>query len=435
VEKRGTFNDDAFFKDSWQEWDKAMKEVVDKWDKEHGTNEVATLQAPGAETKTVYRNIRSSNVSSEDSQAVSCIEEDGKYKMVIDVKEFKPEAINVKTVDDTVIVEGKVEKKEGNSISTQMFTRRFLLPSSVDFNQISSALSKDGVLTINAPKLANYQAIQNSNAPVRNSAPMTIRNSAPMPQFNITTSTQQSPNGVTSNGSTTRTYTSKVMGGLNSSPATGKPTMKSDPSTMPAAGMPTNKEAQVPGSSHLQTNQDHMSSTLIPHQPFNTTSISPLVEQHSREHWSTFNQMVEKSQREMEDMMRRTSLEPSMATMSITPALPVATVNTVVSPPPGVVTTRDQTTKGNTLTDRQEQKWADQPAPGVQRQNRNLKEEHTIKAPDGSVIGKGHKMQHESRAEGGNEEILPDGSKRTTFSKSYESKSSYSTRSGDRKLF
>lgn len=213
-------------------------------------------------------------------------------------------------------------------------------------------------------------------------------------------------------------------------PAAGKSTMKADPSTLPAAGMSTRDNTQPQGMSQLQTNKDHMSSsTVVPHQPFNS-DISPLVEQHSREHWTTINQMVEKSQREMQDMMRRTSLEPSMATISVTPSLPVATINTVVSPPPGVVTTRDVTTKGNTVTDKQEQKWSDQPAPGVQRQNRNTKEDHTIKSADGSVIGKGQKMKHESHAEGGHEEILPDGSKRTTFSKSYESKSTYSTRSG-----
>lgn len=75
--------------------------------------------------------------------------------MIVDVKDFKPEDINVKTVDDTVVVEGKIEKKEGNAVSTQMFTRRFMLPSNVDLNAISSALSRDGVLTINAPKLVS----------------------------------------------------------------------------------------------------------------------------------------------------------------------------------------------------------------------------------------------------------------------------------------
>lgn len=73
--------------------------------------------------------------------------------MMIDVKDFKPGDINVKTVDDTVVVEGKIETKEGNSIKTSVFTRRFMLPPSVNMNAVSSALSRDGVLTINAPKL------------------------------------------------------------------------------------------------------------------------------------------------------------------------------------------------------------------------------------------------------------------------------------------
>lgn len=71
----------------------------------------------------------------------------------MDVKDFSPEQISVKAVDDTIVVEGHIEKKEGNSVSTQKFVRRFILPPTVNMNAISSALSKDGVLTINAPKL------------------------------------------------------------------------------------------------------------------------------------------------------------------------------------------------------------------------------------------------------------------------------------------
>lgn len=78
---------------------------------------------------------------------------------MIDVKDFKPGDINVKTVDDTVVVEGKIEQKEGNSIKTQVFTRRFMLPPSVNMNAVSSALSRDGVLTINAPKLVGARVV------------------------------------------------------------------------------------------------------------------------------------------------------------------------------------------------------------------------------------------------------------------------------------
>uniref|UniRef100_A0A0P4W4K4 SHSP domain-containing protein n=1 Tax=Scylla olivacea TaxID=85551 RepID=A0A0P4W4K4_SCYOL len=74
-------------------------------------------------------------------------------QMMIDVKDYKPGDITVKTVDDTVVVEGKIEQKEGNSIKTQVFTRRFMLPPTVNLNGVTSALSRDGVLTISAPKL------------------------------------------------------------------------------------------------------------------------------------------------------------------------------------------------------------------------------------------------------------------------------------------
>lgn len=72
---------------------------------------------------------------------------------MIDAKDYKPGDIIVKTVDDTVVVEGKIEQKEGNTIKTQVFTRRFMLPPTVNMNAVSSALSRDGVLTIYAPKL------------------------------------------------------------------------------------------------------------------------------------------------------------------------------------------------------------------------------------------------------------------------------------------
>lgn len=158
VEKRGMFGDDPFFKDSLDEWDKAMKNVVDRW-QDSGSKTTTTTTTTSTstrsipETRNVYRQIRSSNVTSDDSQAVSCTEENDKYKMMIDAKDYKPGDITVKTVDDTVVVEGKIETKEGNTIKTQVFTRRFMLPPTVNLNAVTSALSRDGVLTINAPKL------------------------------------------------------------------------------------------------------------------------------------------------------------------------------------------------------------------------------------------------------------------------------------------
>ena len=86
VEKRGAFDDDPFFKDSLDEWDKAMKTVVDKWPADSSsskstTTTTTTTSSRPVETRNVYRQIRSSNVTSDDSQAVSCTEENDKYKV------------------------------------------------------------------------------------------------------------------------------------------------------------------------------------------------------------------------------------------------------------------------------------------------------------------------------------------------------------------
>lgn len=380
VEKRGTFGDDPFFKDSLEEWDQAMKNVVDRWHKEPVTTTTTTTTSPNStETRTVYRQIRSSNVSSDDSQAVSCKEEDNKYKMIIDVKDFKPEDINVKTVDDTVVVEGKIEKKEGNAVSTQMFTRRFILPSNVDLNAITSALSRDGVLTINAPKLAIQGAQGRLTSP-------------------------SSKNGTTT--FTTTTTTNPLGFG---------------PSISKTAGDDRRYLKHTP---------------LHDEPPTQTTVVRTEVDRGSRDHWTSFNDMVEKSQREMEDMMRRhtinSSLDPPTSPPTISTNLTVSTQPNS-RPPAGAVTNRDVIRAGNNVTEREEQRWDDTVAPGVTRHNRVLNEKTAMKGADGSVVGNKERMEKESHAEGANEEILPDGTKRKTFTKSYETRKVYSFNSGDPK--
>lgn len=76
------------------------------------------------------------------------------FQATFDVKEFKPEEINVKTKDNVVYVEGKHdERHDEHSLISRHFVRKFVLPKDANINQISSILSSDGVLTIKAPKL------------------------------------------------------------------------------------------------------------------------------------------------------------------------------------------------------------------------------------------------------------------------------------------
>ncbi|XP_055390314.1 heat shock protein 27-like [Condylostylus longicornis] len=74
------------------------------------------------------------------------------FKVLMDVKQFKPEEITVKTVDNQVIVEGKHEEREDeHGHIYRHFTRKYILPKGYDSKEVTSTLSSDGVLTIKAP--------------------------------------------------------------------------------------------------------------------------------------------------------------------------------------------------------------------------------------------------------------------------------------------
>jgi len=151
VEKKGAFGDDDFFKDSVELWDQAMRDVVKRWETGSKRTKAATTSV---ETHRTYREIRSSNLATDDSQAVSITEEDDAFHILIDVKDYKAEDISVKVIDDQIVVEGSLEKKQGSKKSSQQFVRRFEMPPNAEFTKVSSALSRDGVLKVICPKHA-----------------------------------------------------------------------------------------------------------------------------------------------------------------------------------------------------------------------------------------------------------------------------------------
>lgn len=71
----------------------------------------------------------------------------------MDVQQFKPEEINVKVVDNYLVVDAKHEEREdSHGYISRHFTRRYKIPSDVDIDAIKSKLSSDGILTLEAPK-------------------------------------------------------------------------------------------------------------------------------------------------------------------------------------------------------------------------------------------------------------------------------------------
>lgn len=152
VIKRESFFDDSFFTDSWDDFDKAVQSILDKFDNTGLKVDVGTR----SKCRDVYSKIRSSKIDEDlyASQALQITEKDGKFQAVMDVKDFSPNDLQVRVVDDRVVVEGKYAKKseDGSSMSSKSFYKEFTMPQSANIDEVATALSRDGVLTIKAPK-------------------------------------------------------------------------------------------------------------------------------------------------------------------------------------------------------------------------------------------------------------------------------------------
>lgn len=92
------------------------------------------------------------------------------------MQQFAPNEITVKTIGKTITVEGKHEEKQDqHGLVSRQFMRRYVLPEGYDIENVQSALSSDGVLSITAPKLAlpapgeKIVPIQQSTTPAINS--------------------------------------------------------------------------------------------------------------------------------------------------------------------------------------------------------------------------------------------------------------------------
>ncbi|XP_066991245.1 protein lethal(2)essential for life [Anabrus simplex] len=74
------------------------------------------------------------------------------FKVNLDVQQFRPDELNVKVVDDVIVVEGKhEERKDDHGYIARQFQRLYKLRDDIDLDGVSSALSSDGILTITAP--------------------------------------------------------------------------------------------------------------------------------------------------------------------------------------------------------------------------------------------------------------------------------------------
>jgi crystallin, alpha B len=96
-----------------------------------------------------------------------------KFQVNVDVQHFAPEEINVKVLNDHVVVEGKhEEKRDQHGYVSRQFIRKYTLPQGCLPDTVESKLSSDGVLTITAPKVLPLPSSGERIIPITHTGPV-----------------------------------------------------------------------------------------------------------------------------------------------------------------------------------------------------------------------------------------------------------------------
>ncbi|KAF4113246.1 heat shock protein, alpha-crystallin-related, b15 [Onychostoma macrolepis] len=74
------------------------------------------------------------------------------WNVCLDVSPFSPEEMSIKTKEGYLEITGNhEERQENHRWISRSFTRKYKLPADIDLRQISSMLSPDGILSVEAP--------------------------------------------------------------------------------------------------------------------------------------------------------------------------------------------------------------------------------------------------------------------------------------------
>jgi len=89
--------------------------------------------------------------------------EDDKFTVKVDVQHYTPEELEVKTMDNYMVITGKHEEKneDGTSHVSRQFSRRYGIPSGVKPDAITCNLTSEGVMILSAPRIVEKRPITN----------------------------------------------------------------------------------------------------------------------------------------------------------------------------------------------------------------------------------------------------------------------------------
>ncbi|XP_037777731.1 heat shock protein Hsp-16.1/Hsp-16.11-like [Penaeus monodon] len=142
IAEKGLFFHDSFFEDIRKHFETAIDQILDTWGEAKSVSDLMSS----------FTRVRERNLQQE-NQVMAFSEDDQNHKVVLDVHDFKNGDVKVRVEDNHVVVEGQVEKEEGDFKSKKSFCRCFTFPCKVNMEGVTSAMSSDGVLSITAPKI------------------------------------------------------------------------------------------------------------------------------------------------------------------------------------------------------------------------------------------------------------------------------------------
>ncbi|XP_030752688.1 protein lethal(2)essential for life isoform X2 [Sitophilus oryzae] len=110
--------------------------------------------------------------TNQEPQAHSSLSRANDFEVILDVQQFAPEEITVKTSGNSIVVEGKHEEKQDeHGYISRHFVRRYVLPAENDIEDVVSSLSSDGILTVTAPKKSEKPKNTDRVVPIQQTGP------------------------------------------------------------------------------------------------------------------------------------------------------------------------------------------------------------------------------------------------------------------------
>ena len=168
VSLRDAFLEDPFFRTGWDEMNSECREMRSFAE---GNNTLATMDRSWPllpkqwMLPQLFQDFHLPEMK--DSLMLGLQEEKDKMEVTLDTSGYKPDELKVEIKGGELCVEGKHEERSqsGEVMVSRQMSKQYQLPSSADPAQVTSNLSRDGVLLITIPKI-QQQISHDRNVPI-----------------------------------------------------------------------------------------------------------------------------------------------------------------------------------------------------------------------------------------------------------------------------